>query len=272
MNYFNSQKGKKFNKIIIALIIIILILLVLKLSCNRDSNNLNNIQEINADYVLDSFPLNDIPLLGITKIQSMKYFVNYDENSFFGYLKSSEEGVNYYNVVFDTSVSQKDFIDFYTNLMTEVSDEYTSDSQVYGIISDYRVSASHYGKGTAYIQVFLPNFSYENPYLNNYPDELIEISKYLSEKENSYGLLNQNGGEIEYTKYFNLTETYTEGLDKDNPYFDLYNLYTTLLSDKEGYGADPENMMIKWRENDYQMTMSFVSTHDRVYLMIRKTI
>jgi len=272
MNYFNSQKGRKVNKIIIALIIIVLILLLLKISCNRETVNINNGQEISSDYILDAFPVDEIPLLGLTRIQSMKYFVNYDEKSFFGYLKTNEEGVNYYNVVFNTSVNQKDFIDFYTNLMTEISDDYSSESQVYGIISNYRVSASHYGSGTAYLQVFLPNFSYDNPYFNNYPDELIQISEYLSEKENSYGLLNQNGGEIEYAKYFNLKENYTEELDKDNPYFDLYNRYITLLSNKNNYGSDPENMMIKWSENDYQITMTFMPSHERVYLIMRKLI
>jgi hypothetical protein len=276
MNFKTENNKKKTKRIIIIIIIFLLLFLVIneltsnKESANENSNN-NIISKDNNVFILDNYPINEVPLKDLVMIQSMKYYVNYDSNSFFGYLRNKEEGINYYNVVFYNSSNPQDFVDYYASLMSEVSDEYTTDSQVYGKIGDYKVSAAHRGGDVAYVQVFLPNFEYENPYLDDFPSDLVKINDYLVEKENSYGHLNQNGGEIEYTKYFNLKAEYKEELDDINErYASLFEEYREKYKNEDNFVVNDEDMSLKWSKDDYNITLSFVPSHGRVYLMIRK--
>ena len=274
MNFNQENKKKKTRKIIIIIIIILLsFLIITKLTNkNKDIANTNSqISKNDSTFILDNYPIDNVPLKGLISVQSMKFFVNYDKNSFFGYLRSQEEGVNYYNVVYKTDTSSADFIKYYKSLMSEVSEEDSSETRIYGKIGNYKVSASNTNGEIAYIQVYLPTFTYENPYLNNFPEDLVEINDNLVEKENTYGLLNQNGGEIEYTKYFNLKSEYRDDLETTQErYLSLYEEYKQMYVNEDNLEVNDKDMSLKWRKDNHNITLSFVPSHGRVYLMIRK--
>jgi hypothetical protein len=142
--------------------------------------------------------------------------------------------------------------------MDSVTEE--GDNMVEGTVGKYRVEASNYGYDMAYIQVHFPEdeFSKTNPYFDGFEIPVVEDSSWL-ERESSYGYLNQNGGEIEYTKY------YTTNWDMKT----LLSDYTEMYSDYDGFTSLDEET-IKWLDGVYTITLSFSEDHGRVYLMIRK--
>jgi len=52
----------------------------------------------------------------------------------------------------------------------------------------------------------------------------------------------------------------------------LYNNYLDKYSNKEGLIANEEENRLKWKDGEYEITISFSSDHGRVYLMIRKPL
>jgi len=151
-------------------------------------------------YLLDGFPIEKVPLYKLEKVSSNKIFVNTDPRNMSTF---DEKNFAYYNVVLYSTASKEEFLNYYKNLFEEeIIEEFASPDMVKGRIGEYKVSAAHYGSdNTGYIQVHLANYQDEsiNKYFTDYP-ELLEINEYMVEHEKSYGLLNQKGGEMEFTK------------------------------------------------------------------------
>lgn len=205
-------------------------------------------------FLLEGYPLETVPLYEEKMISSSKFFVNV-------------EPANYYNIVFETTANQVDFLRYYKGMMSEVDEEMSSSERVEGKIGKYRVQVSHYGdnpKNYGYLQVYLPVEEYQkdNPYYSAYP-KVIELEMLGEEQESSYGLLNQSGGEVEYTQYFLLPKT--EGEQEA-----LIKLFQEKYRDQVAYSYDEKTKTMKWKSGEYAVTVVFSTSHGRVYIMIRQ--
>lgn len=224
-------------------------------------------------FLLDGFPIDKVPLYKLDKISSSKIFVNTDPNN-----KSEfdETKFAYFNVVFYTIASKEEFLNYYKNLFeSPITDEYENVNMVKGKIDKYKVSAAHYGSGnTGYIQVHLPDYADAglNKYYSDFP-KIIEANSGLVEHEKSYGLLNQSGGQAEYTKYFTVIDSgdkNNDGKDDVDEFLVLETEYKNLFKEKPEYVYDEKTGVMKWQDDDYESTLSISRDHGRIYLMLRK--
>lgn len=240
---------------------------------SKESNQVTkDNSEKELDFLLSGYPIEEVPLYGVSKISSCKLYNNWDPNNTSIF---DDTEFSYYNVVLYTDASQDEFLDYYKGIFDEeVVDEYPMPDMVKGYIGKYRVTAAHYDSdSTAYIQVYFPKeeVSKENMYFDTYPD-LFELDSMFVEHENSYGLLNQVGGQTEYTRYFtvlNSGDQDSDGKDDVDEFGVLISKYQGLYSGKEEYEFDESTGLMKWKEDGYGVVVSFSRDHGRVYLNMR---
>jgi len=241
-----------------------------------DLKTTNSAKElVDRKFLLEGFPIEVVPLYKLTKISSNKFIVNFDPS-----IKSNfdETDYSYYNVVIESEASQSEFLEYYKGLFEkEYIEEYPMENMVKGYIGKYKVSVAHYGSdNTGYIQVHLPSeeFNKENRYYESLPI-LFELDSMFVESHNSYGLLNQSGGEVEYYKYFTVVDSgdmNNDGLDDVNEYSVLIEKYKKLYEGKPEYSFDSEDSVMTWEEDGYFVNVSFKKDHGRIYLNIRGSI
>lgn len=226
-------------------------------------------------FLLDGFPIENIPLYKRNKVSSNKIFVNTDPNNTSTF---DERNFAYFNVVFYTDASQEEFLNYYKNLFeSQITDEFENPDMVRGRVGQYKVSAAHYGSdNTGYIQVHLPKYNDESidKYFSDFP-QFLPLNPILIEHEKSYGLLNQKGGEIEFTKYFTVTDSKDkngDGKDDVDEFSILEEEYVKQYKDKPEYSFDEKSGTMKWKDGDLDSTISISRDHGRIYLMIRKKI
>lgn len=226
-----------------------------------------------STFLIEGFPLDKVPLYKLSKISSNKIFVNTDPVNMSGF---GEKNFAYYNVVFYSDAGQEEFLNYYKNLFeSQIVEEFESPDMVRGIIGQYKVSAAHYGsENTGYLQVHLSDYKDEsiNKYFLDFPD-FLEINSNLIEHEKSYGLLNQKGGEVEYTKYFTVVDSgdkNNDGSDDVDEFQLLEEEYENQYKDKPEYVYDKKGGTMKWRDKEYEVTLVVSRDHGRIYLMLRK--
>lgn len=243
---------------------------------STSSNSIvSNTNKSEPTFLIEGFPVDKVPLLKLKKVSSNKIFVNTDPKNTSGF---DEKNFAYFNVVFDSDASQEEFLDYYKNLFeTEIVEEYQNSDMVKGVIGEYKVSAAHYGSdNTGYIQVHLSNYNDEslNKYFVDFP-KIIEANEYLVEHEKSYGLLNQKGGEIEYTKYFTVIDSgdkNNDGKDDVDEFLILEDEYKKQFEKNPEYSYDSKTGIMKWNDGEFEATLSISRDHGRIYLMIRKPL
>ena len=235
-----------------------------------DSSNNTSDEKQEFDYLLEGYPEVDVPLYKIREVSSSKYYINFDPKNISYF---DDTNYTYYNVVFYTDASQSEFLNYYKELFDkEYVEEYANPEMVKGYVGKYRVTAAHYDSDdTGYVQVYLPNeeFTKDNKYFVSYPD-LFEEDSMLVEHENSYGLLNQTGGQTEYTRYFTVIDSGDrdkDGKDDVDEFAVLISKYENMYKDKLNYTMEGEQM--RWEDEGYKITVSFSKDHGRVYLNIR---
>lgn len=272
-----NNKKKYITVVGILILLILLLFISVKFldrgsTKNDDINSLNNTsdEKLKFDYLLDGYPEADVPLYKIKEVSSSKYYINFDPKNISYF---DDTNYTYYNVVFYTDASQSEFLSYYKELFDkEYVEEYANPEMVKGYIGKYRVTAAHYGsEDTGYVQVYLPNeeFTKDNKYFDSYPD-LFEEDSMLIEHENSYGLLNQAGGQTEYTRYFTVIDSGDrdkDGKDDVDEFAVLISKYENIYKDKLNYTMEGEQM--SWEEGEYTVKISFSKNHGRVYLNIR---
>jgi len=272
-----ENKKKYITGIGILILLILLLFISVKFldrgsTKNDDINSLNNTsdEKLEFDYLLEGYPEADVPLYKIREVSSSKYYINFDPKNISYF---DDTNYTYYNVVFYTDASQSEFLSYYKELFDkEYVEEYANPEMVKGYVGKYRVTAAHYGSGdTGYVQVYLPNeeFTKDNKYFVSYPD-LFEEDSMLVEHENSYGLLNQAGGQTEYTRYFTVIDSGDrdkDGKDDVDEFAVLISKYENIYKDKLNYTMEGEQM--SWEDGGYKITVSFSKDHGRVYLNIR---
>ena len=272
-----NNKKKYITVVGILILLILLLFISVKFldrgsTKNDDINSLNNTsdEKLEFDYLLDGYPEADVPLYKIREVSSSKYYINFDPKNISYF---DDTNYTYYNVVFYTDASQSEFLSYYKELFDkEYVEEYANPEMVKGYVGKYRVTAAHYGsEDTGYVQVYLPNeeFTKDNKYFDSYPD-LFEEDSMLVEHENSYGLLNQAGGQTEYTRYFTVIDSGDrdkDGKDDVDEFAVLISKYENIYKDKLNYTMEGEQM--SWEDGGYKITVSFSKNHGRVYLNIR---
>ena len=226
-------------------------------------------------FLIDGFPIDKVPLFKLKKIGSSHIFVNTDPKNTSAFNKTN---FAYFNVVFDTDASQKEFFDYYKGLFESlIADDSQSREMVKGKIGDYQVSVAYYGEAkTGYVQVHLPNYQDKNidKYFVNFPD-ILKVNSNLVENEKSYGLLNQKGGEVEYTKYFTVIDSGdqdNDGKDDVDEFLVLETEYKKQFQDKPKYSYDEKSGTMKWQDGEYESTLVVSRNHSRIYLSLRKKI
>jgi len=261
---------------IILILIIILVALGIFFSKNKSkitTSSLSTSDKNEQSYLIDGYPIKQVPLYKLDEVSSNKIFVNTDPGNLSGF---DESNFAYYNVVLYSDASQEEFLSYYKNLFdSQIVEEYMSPDMVKGKIGQYKVSAAHYGSGnTGYLQVHLPIYNDESveKYFLDFP-KIIETDSRLIEHEKSYGLLNQKGGEIEYTKYFTVVDSgdqNNDGIDDEDEFLQLEEKYKNDYSGKPEYSYDQESGTMRWKDNDFDATLVVSKDHGRIYLMLRK--
>ncbi len=213
------------------------------------------------EMMLPGFPIDEIPFYQVIQVSSIKFFVNDDPTHFGTYL---ERPVNYYNVVFESEAGPEETLAYYRSLMSEVNQEELPVEQVQGKIGKYKLSASHYGENPenyVYLEVFLPQdeFQKENRFFDDYP-AVVEIDPNWNEYESSFGYLNQKGGEIEYTQYFDFPENEDE----------IIASYLEKYQDKTEFNYNEESGLMTWQDGENKVYLTFSKDHGRIYLMMRQ--
>ena len=266
------------NKKIGIIVVLILILSVFgfiflknKPQITKKPVSLNNKSE--QTFLIEGFPIEKVPLYKLNKVSSNKIFVNTDLKNMSNF---EEYNFAYYNVVLYSDASQEEFLNYYKNLFeSQIVDEFESPDMVKGNIGQYKVSAAHYGSdNTGYIQVHLPDYNDEslNKYFLDFPDILTTNSN-LVEHEKSYGLLNQKGGEVEFTKYFTVIDSGdkdNDGKDDVDEFLLLEDEYKKQYEEKTEYSYDEKSGTMKWKDKEFEVTLVLSRDHGRIYLMLRK--
>jgi len=231
--------------------------------------------ENKPSFLLEGFPIDKVPLYKLEKVSSNKIFVNTDPKNISTF---DDKNFAYYNVVFYSDASQEEFLNYYKNLFEkQIVEEYQSPDMVKGAIGEYKVSAAHYESDkTAYLQVHLPDYQDINieKYFVEYPD-IFKTNEYFVEHEKSYGLLNQKGGEIEYTKYFTVIDSgdkNNDGKDDVDEFKLLEEKYREEFKNESNYQFDEKNKTLKWNQKDYEINLAITPDHGRIYLMLRKNM
>lgn len=276
------------KKIILILIPIIILGIFLVLSLkggskkNTSKDSSKNTEQTtsskdknNDNFLLDDYPIEKVPLYKLSKVSSNKIFVNTDPKNTSAF---NETNFAYYNVVFYSDASQEEFLNYYKNLFdSQFIEEFTTPDMVKGNIGQYKVTAAHYGSdNTGYLQVHLSSYVDEsiNKYFVDFP-EFVKINPSIVEHEKSSGLLNQKGGEIEYTKYFTVLDSGDadkDGKDDVDEFISLETEYQKQYQQKTEYSYDAKTGMMNWKDGGYEISMSLSRDHGRIYLMIRKKI
>lgn len=268
------------NKKSVIILILILILVVLGIFFSKNkpktttpSSSTNNKNE--QSYLIDGYPIKEVPLYKLDEVSSNKIFINTDPKNISDF---EENNFAYFNVVLYTEASQEEFLNYYKNLFeSEIVEGFKPDDMVKGKIGEYKVSVAHYGSNnTAYIQVHLPDFQSEalNQYFVDFP-EILATNPTLIEHEKSYGLLNQKGGELEYTKYFTVIDSGDQDNDGQNDvdeFLILEEEYQKQFQDKPEYSYDKESGTMKWQDGEFDSTLVISRDHGRIYLMLRKAL
>lgn len=225
------------------------------------------------NFLLEGFPIDKVPLFKLKEVSSNKIFINTDPKNTSNF---DESNFAYFNVVFYSEASQEEFLNYYKNLFeSEIVDGFKPDDMVKGKIGEYKVSAAHYGSdNTGYIQVHLPNYQDDslNKYFIDFPN-ILSVNPTLVEHEKSHGLLNQKGGEIEFTKYFTVIDSgdqNNDGKDDVDEFLVLETEYKNQFQDKPEYSFDEESGTMKWQDGEYESTLVVSRDHGRIYLMLRK--
>ncbi len=270
---------KKNIRIVLAISIILFVMamfgfLIFKPKTTSNSS-VSKTKEKELSFLVEGFPIDKVPLFKLEKISSSKVYVNTDPKNISEF---DETKFAYFNVVLETSASQEDFLNYYKDLFeSPITDKHDNLTMVKGKIGEYKVSAAHYGSGNmGYIQVHLLDYTNEslNKYYSDFP-KIIEAKDGLVEHEKSYGLLNQSGGQTEYTKYFTVIDSgdkNNDGKDDVDEFLVLEAEYKNQFKEKSEYSYDEKTGTMKWQDGDYESTLTISRDHGRIYLMLRKKL
>ncbi len=239
-----------------------------KIDSSKNSNSVSS-KDNNDDkkFLLDQYPIKEIPLYKNTKVESNKFFYNTDpgNTSAFG-----DALFSYFNVVFETTATKSELFEYYRGIFdSEVKEEFSNNDSIKGIIGKYKVQVSQYSDDTAYIQAYLKSDDKKlrDEIFLNFPFIKIDLP-YVKLDEQSYGLLNQKGGEIEYTHYYTVSNTDINKVDGIDEFAVIGNYLKEYYKNYDSFSFEGED--ISWRKDSVTISIVLSTDHGRVYVQYRK--
>ncbi len=273
-----SKKKIIVSLVVIAVLICAVVLLIVKinktgLNGNGDLSG-NGVQSSDQDFLIDQYPVKTIPLHKMTKVESSKFFYNSDpvDTSAF-----DESPFSYFNVVYETTASRDDVFKYYRSIFDkEIKEEFSNPESIKGAIGKYNIEITQYAEDTVYLQAYVDKSEsdkIQKELFSYFPLVEIDLS-YVKLNEKSYGLLNQKGGESEYTHYYTVTDTGDIDGDKIDDVDEFAKIQSTI---QEKYKNNTDfkfaDDVFEWTSDENeQYTVSLSPDHGRVYVMIRKLL
>lgn len=236
------------------LFVLLSLALILFPACNDDGAAAPEPEapaEVGGVELLSSYPADVLPLYKPIEIESVRFVVRNADNYVFG--------KDIHDVSYNSSASMDEAHAFYLGLLTEVDEEYTTDTNVEGRIGEHPMFASFYENddGTLHIGMTIgqkpADYVDANPYFADHPD-LIEPFGRADLFELSYEVRESSRGSEAI-----LIETYKTAADKEDFrafYESKYGSAAEFLLDEDEYGLE-----FQWTDGDYTCRAT-LSTYD----------
>lgn len=272
----------KKNIIVFFLATVVLIGLVSLLMVNlnntgskgNDGSSKQNIQSSVQDFLIDQYPIETVPLYKMKKVESSKFFYNRDPADTSAF---DESPFSYFNVVYETTASRDDVFKYYRTIFDkEIKEEFSNPESIKGVIGKYNIEITQYAEDTVYLQVYVDKSESDNlqkELFSYFPLVDIELS-YVKLNEKSYGLLNQKGGESEYTHYYTVSNTGDVNGDKIDD-INEFVVIQSAIQEKYKNSSDfkfKDNVFEWTSDKNEKYTVSLSPDHGRVYVQIRKLL
>jgi len=265
--------------IILALISFVLVFVAVLIITNLNKTGLtntdflsNNSQSTSQHFLIDQYPIKAVSLYKMTKIESSKFYYNSDSGNTSAF---NESPYSYFNLVYETTASKDEVFSYYRKIFDkEIKEEFSNPESIKGTIDEYNIEITQYGEDTVYLQVYVNkdrSDDIKKDLFAYFPMVEIDLS-YVKVDEKSYGLLNQNGGELEYTHYYTVTDTGDLNVDKIDD-IDEFAKIQSVIQEKYKNNADYifEDNIFEWTsDKDEKYTVELSPNHERVYVQIRK--
>lgn len=275
-----NRKKKIF--IILPLIAVALVCAVVLIITNlskadldsKDSLLNNNSQSTSQAFLLEQYPIKTVPLYKMTKVESSKFYYNSDSGNTSAF---NESPYSYFNVVYKTTASKDEVFSYYRKIFNkEIKEEFSNPESIKGAIDEYNIEINQYSDDTVYLQVYInknKSDDIKKDLFAYFPMVDINLS-YVKVDEKSYGLLNQKGGESEYTHYYTVTDTGDQNGDKIDD-IDEFAKIQSVIQEKYKNSTDFnfENNVFEWTsDKNEKYTVEMSPDHERVYVQIRKQV
>ena len=272
----------KKNIIVFLLAIVVLIgsasLLIVNLnntgSKMSGGSSKNGVQSSGQDFLIDQYPIETVPLYKMAKVESSKFFYNRDPADTSAF---DESPFSYFNVVYETTASRDDVFKYYRTIFDkEIKEEFSNPESIKGAVGKYNIEVAQYDEDTVYLQVYVDKNESDNlqkELFSYFPLVDIDLS-YVKLNEKSFGLLNQKGGESEYTHYYTVSDTGDVNGDKIDD-IDEFVAIQSAIQEKYKNNSDfkfADNVFEWTSDKNEQYTVSLSPDHGRVYIQIRKLL
>lgn len=207
--------------------------------------------EVGGVELLSSYPSDVLPLYKAIEIESVRFVVRNADNYVFG--------KDIHSVSYNSAAGMEEAHDYYLGLLTEVDEEYTTETNVEGMIGEHPMFANFFENddGTLHIGMTIgqkpADYVDANPYFADHPD-LIEPFGRKDLFELSYEVREYGQGPEAI-----LIETYKSDSDKEDFrafYESTYGSAADFLIDEDEYGLE-----FQWTDGDYTCRAT-MSTYD----------
>lgn len=210
-------------------------------------------------YLLEGYPEDVVPLYESLAIDTCYYSVRNDPQ-----WRAVEGGLrNFYHVVYLTDKTDKEVLEHYRGLMSDINPDVTSDTTIEGMIDGYKVwiNTTVDDETTVYMSVDLnqKTATENNPFYTDYPQGIASLEPKFKRFEHKYQVGSNGEGEIRYEEYY---ETPISAKKFDEYCRDTFGA-------KDSFTAEG-NGLYKWIEGDYRVTMAYAADHKRTYVTIAK--
>ncbi len=271
---------KKIIVFLLATVVLIGLVSLLVFNLNNtsskrdDGSSKNTFQSSGQDFLIDQYPIGTIPLYKMTKVESSKFFYNRDTANTSAF---DESPFSYFNVVYETTASRDDVFRYYRTIFDkEIKEEFSNPESIKGAIGKYNIEITQYAEDTVYLQVYVDKNESDNlqkELFSYFPLVDIELS-YVKLNEKSYGLLNQKGGESEYTHYYTVSDTGDVNGDKIDDVDEFAEIQAAIYEkNKSNADFSFKDDVFEWKsDKNEQYTVSLSPDHGRVYVQIRKIL
>lgn len=218
--------------------------------------------------LLEGFPDDVVPLFEADLIDTVYYSVRNDPQ-----WAAVEGGLrNIHHVVYQTSKTQAEVLDFYLDLMDSTTDADTGDGYIEGTIDVYDIDLNTTVESSytaVYLTVDLPRdeLTEVNPFYADYPTELVETPAEFVFFEQKYYAYLYRSTDMAYWQQFDIADWNDDGRP-DFTLDELYAWYTERYGEKTDFTVDRDGRQITWTDGTYSVTLAFYESGGRGVLQL----